>query len=309
MLFVEEDPSSHERLKHFSSAISDIEIETRNATLEASVDPIMRFIKASSDAFPFIFIDPTGWTGFALDAIRPLLRLVPGEVLINFMTGHIRRFIDSPDEPTRESFERLFGSSDFRAALQGRSGHDREDTAVRRYMEAVKSAGDFQFSSVAMVLHPEIDRSHFHLIYLTRKSAGVTVFKQAERKSMQEMEKARAEAQQRRRVNKSGIRELFAAEDVHDRSHFDELREHYLARGKQELLSGLRAQGRLSYDEAWARTLENPLVWEADLKEWVREWKRADLLKIDGMEPKQREPRLNKSNTLVWRSGSEETAV
>ena len=66
--------------------------ETQNAALEDSVDQIVEFAQREGpNSFPFVFIDPTGWTGFALDVIQPLLKLNPGEVLINFMTGHIRR--------------------------------------------------------------------------------------------------------------------------------------------------------------------------------------------------------------------------
>ncbi len=93
-------------MREFVDTIDDVEIETRNATLEGSVDQIVEFVKQPGvQSFPFVFIDPTGWAGFALDIIQPLLALKPGEVLINFMTGHIRRFIDSPEAETRQSFQ------------------------------------------------------------------------------------------------------------------------------------------------------------------------------------------------------------
>jgi len=49
--------------------------------------------------FPFTFIDPTGWEPPAINLITPILRLEPGEVLINLMTSWIRRFIS--DKTTR----------------------------------------------------------------------------------------------------------------------------------------------------------------------------------------------------------------
>lgn len=79
-------------------------------------------------------------------------------------------------------------------------------------MEAVKRAGGFGYASAAVVLHPEINRSHFHLLYLTRNPKGIEVFKDAERQAMRDMESARAKAQQtRRQKNSGGQKELFSA--------------------------------------------------------------------------------------------------
>lgn len=93
--FLEKDPEAYARLKEFAKQIHDVEVDTKNAELESSIHAITSFVRqGGSDTFPFIFIDPTGWTGFAMDIIAQLLRLEPGEVLINFMTGHVERFID-----------------------------------------------------------------------------------------------------------------------------------------------------------------------------------------------------------------------
>ena len=118
--FLEKDSVAYARLHEFADGITDATFVTRNATLEESIQAIVNFVsEGGSQSFPFIFIDPTGWTGFAMDTIQPLLRFDPGEVLINFMTGHIRRFLDSPEEQTLESFRRLFGSDAIHQKVQG----------------------------------------------------------------------------------------------------------------------------------------------------------------------------------------------
>ncbi len=104
-----------------------------------------------------------------METIAPLLQLKPGEVLINFMTGHIRRFLESPDEETQESFKRLFGSGAFRAKVQGLARLEREDAADEEYTRNAKSVGGFSFGCNAIVLHPELDRTHFNLIYLGKR--------------------------------------------------------------------------------------------------------------------------------------------
>lgn len=201
--------------------MNDAKIETRNATLEESIPDISDFVKrGGANTFPFVFIDPTGWTGFEMETITPLLRLNPGEVLINFMTGHIRRFLDSPQEETQDSFKRLFGSGASRAKVQGLAQLEREDAAVEEYARNAKSVGGFNFGCNAIVLHPEMDRTHFNLIYLTRNLKGIEVFKDAEKKAMEVQESARAEAQQRKRVASKGQSELFGSKELHDSTHY-----------------------------------------------------------------------------------------
>lgn len=103
--FLEKTPTAYERLKHFTEQIDDVVIETKNKKLENAIQDILSFVQEGGpNSFPFIFIDPTGWSGFAMETITPLLQLDPAEVLINFMTEHIRRFIESPQKQTQESF-------------------------------------------------------------------------------------------------------------------------------------------------------------------------------------------------------------
>ena len=78
--FLEKTPSAYKRLKHFSDQIDDddVVIETKNKKLEDAIQDILNFIQeGGSNSFPFIFIDTTGWSGFALETIAPLLQLNP----------------------------------------------------------------------------------------------------------------------------------------------------------------------------------------------------------------------------------------
>ena len=298
--FLEENRSAYAKLKEFADQVSDAEIVTRNSKLEDAIQDILAFVRRGGPrSFPFIFIDPTGWTGFAMRIIAPLLRLKPGEVLINFMTGHIRRFIESPQDETRESFEDLYGSGDFKAKLQGLSKQDREDASVKEYMANVKKTGGFEYACSAIVLQPEIDKTHFHLIYATRDPKGVEVFKEAEKKAMEVMEKARAKAQQRKREKKTRTKELFPSDVLYGSTRYGTLRESYLAQAKEQVLQLVKSNPRVLYDQAWILALMGPLVWESDLKEWIAAWVKDGRLRIDGMQPKQRVPRRAEENFLV----------
>lgn len=172
---------------------------------------------------------------------------------------------------------------------------------MREYIVNAKAVGGFNFGCSAIVLHPEMDRTHFNLIYLTRNPKGIEVFKDAEKKAMELQEAARAEAQQRKRVARAGQTELFGSKELHDSSHYDSLRDRYLAKTRGSILAALDSKRRLLYDDAWTLALSEPMSWESDLKEWIEEWKHAGQLEIVGMQPRQRVPRRGDGNFLVWK--------
>ena len=73
-LFLEKDPKAYKALKQFADGVADADVQTKNAELESAVDDIIQFASAQRDqAFTFTFIDPTGWSGFAMSKIAPLL--------------------------------------------------------------------------------------------------------------------------------------------------------------------------------------------------------------------------------------------
>lgn len=299
--FLEKNRAAYAKLKDFSEKVTDAIIETRNATLEESISEISEFVRrGGKKSFPFVFIDPTGWTGFEMETITPLLRLNPGEVLINFMTGHIRRFLDSPQEQTQESFNRLFGSVSFREKVAGLARLEREDAAVKEYANNAKVVGRYKFACNAIVLHPEMDRTHFNLIYLTRNPKGIEVFKEAEKKAMEVQEAARANAHQRKRESRTGQLDLLDSRELHDSTHYDLLRERYRAKARELVDQTLKSHHRLLYDDACNLALSIPMVWESDLKQWIEEWKKEGHLQIEGMQLRQRIPHRCEDNYLIW---------
>ena len=303
--FLEKTPSAYAKLKQFADQITDVIIETKNKKLENAIQDILKFVREGGPtSFSFIFIDPTGWSGFALEPITPLLKLNPGEVLITFMTQYIQRFIEWQQKQNQESFIKLFGSGQFTDKLKGLDEKDREDAIVTAYSECVKRVGAFGYTSSAIVLHPKKNRTHFHLIYATRGRKGVEVFKEAEKKAMSEMEKARDEAQKREREGRTGQTEfrLFSDTVTQDPSeHFRSLRERYMSRARAAVLALLQTKKQLAYDEAWSSAMTFPLTWESDLKGWIRDWELVGQLKTMGMKVKQRVPQLEEGNSLIWK--------
>ena len=168
----------------------------------------------------------------------------------------------------------------------------------------MKRTGQFEHVNSAIVLHPEIDRTHFHLIYATRHIRGVEVFKEAEKAAMAVQNLVRADAQQRTRQRKTRQLEMFSSDVGHKSSIFDELRERYVGAAKSRVYEMLKSQRRVLYDDALLTAWCLPLVWESDLKSWVEEWVLVRHLTIEGMKPRQRVPKRGESNFLVWSAPS-----
>jgi three-Cys-motif partner protein len=294
--FLEQDASAYAQLETFAQTISDIQIETKNKRLEDAVDDILSFHHRAGAAFPFVLIDPTGWTGFSLKVIRPLLQLKPGEVLINYMTWHARRFIEAEQE--RDNFDALYGDASWRDELVGLSGDQRDDAMVRLYAQRVQKAGGYNFVCYTPILHREDDTTHFHLIYASRNEKGVEVFKEAERRAVAVMEEKRAQAQQAKRTA-GGQTLMFDAQVMHDPAYYSGLRTFYLDRAKREVEEVLKLQTLLSYDDAWRLAMKHPLVWERDLKDWIADWRKNGQLDVGGLSPRQ-EPKRGKETSLSW---------
>ena len=178
--------------------------------------------------------------------------------------------------------------------LAGLLREDREDKAVALYSENVGKVGNFPYVSAA-VGHPEADRKYFNLLRQGISRASKSSSK-AEKSAMSVMETARATAQSLKRERTTGQMEVampgrrgsvgectrcFASvtSEVQGRSP-------EFLRSPQSLI-----RRRLEL------TLSFPLVWESDLKDWVRDWPRRARHRGRA---RGNMPRLNANNFLVW---------
>jgi three-Cys-motif partner protein len=299
--FLEGEPQSYRRLKQFADGVTDIEIKTVNRKLEQSIDDILNFIREGGPgAFSFIFIDPTGWSGFAMEKIRPLLEVRPGEVLINFMTGFIKRFVEAPSEQTTESFIAMFGE-DIREEIKGLSSLDREERLVRLYMRNVKRAGGFEYLSTAIVFKPGIESTHFHLIYATRNSKGVEVFKNVEKRAMRQMDNVRAASKQRTETERTRQMSLLAPNESHASRERVERRLRYERMASDRVWSIIERDRRVLYDRLWKVVIPFPLVNDTTLNEWLANWNQAGRIDFEGLTSKQKNPRRESGNYIVWK--------
>jgi len=292
--FLEKDKKPFAKLDAFCKSVSEIKAEARNNVLENAVPDILEFYKQGGPRnFAFTFFDPKGWRGIELDVISPLLKITPGEVLINFMTSFTRRFIESQDPELVPGFDRLYGGPAFRAKLASVPKEERDDAMVEEYIRQIKSAGSFRFVCYTPVFQAQINDIHFHLIYATRNEKGLEVFKKEERKAVEVMESARANAQQRERES-GGTLELLSSTDMHDTQFYNSLRTEYWNKAESKIRYHLSSKRPINYDTLWETALTTPLVWVEDLNTFLLRLRQERKLEITGMGEREKFPKHGK---------------
>jgi three-Cys-motif partner protein len=286
-LFVEKDPAAYRALEAAVRSVTDIQVRPLNGEFEQSIPEVLKFV---GKAFSLVFIDPTGWTGFGLTQITPILQHRPGEVLVNFMFDYINRFLDDPRPDIASSFTELFGGPGWETAV--RTAVRREDTIVELYRDRMRAAGGFAHVTSTRVLKPTHDRSYFYLVYGTRHFKGLVEFREVERKAVDEQERVRFAAKQESREARTGQTELFTAEDVAGvPASFEVERSVQRSLAVERLRALLRHAPNVPYEDALATLLELPLVWEGDAKRIVLEMRDAGELDVVGLNPPERTPK------------------
>jgi three-Cys-motif partner protein len=293
--FIEKDTSAFGELEKVVGEIDDLEIKIVKGKFENHIDDICQFI---GRRFSLIFIDPTGWKGFPLNKITPLLGL-RGEVLINFMSGHILRFLEDPRPEIAATFDRLFGGSWFEQ-WEGlvQANMSREAAAIYTYASRVKKAGNFRHIASTRILKPLSDRTYFHLIYATRHWKGIEEFRKTEKKTVAEQEQVRNAAKYVAKVEKTGQGSLFGQDFMVENApkSFEQERDAQVTIGHDRLTKFLAAHPNgINYEEVLGHVLETPLVWKSDLDQWLQELKKEDKISIPNMKDRERIPKTGYS--------------
>jgi three-Cys-motif partner protein len=298
-LFIERESAAYQRLMESVTGVGDAEVKVLNGTFESVIPDVVQFARK---VFTFFFIDPTGWTGYGLHAITPILCHQPGEVLINFMTGDIIRFIDDEKSPALPTFVDLFGEPSYRDKWKGLTGLDREDAIVAAYCTRLREVGSYPHVVSAPILHRTENRIRYHLIYATRHIEGLRVFREAENSAMKTAQDERAKARGAKHVKQTGQPHLPLDSDATLRldPFYQKLRSRYVAFAEGEVLSHLRASRRALFDDLVALALSHPMVFEGDLKHWLEAWVKTGIAGIECLGPRERVPKVGKGHQIVW---------
>lgn len=276
-LFIEKEPEPFLQLDTFAKEqnSSEITIRAENWDFTEHINEIVRYC-STRRTFPFILIDPTGWKLAGISQIYPLLKLKPGEVVINLMSSFVTRFLND----TATDLSDLLGE-DF-PELRSLSGTELEFAVVRKYCDLIKREGDFPYVCALPVMKPDSDAFNFYLIYATRHPKGVEVFKSVEKRTERKTHLVRADVQLRQRQEKTGNFELFAAPVLYRERKYQQLAEDNRVRAETRVWDLLAASGEVSYDDCWAEALQFPAVYKTDLQQWLTEWEKAGRIHVKG---------------------------
>ncbi len=293
-LFVEKEPTAFRQLKSATERVSDIRAEALQGEFEERIPDILRIVGSS---FSLVFIDPTGWTGFGLRNITPILQHQPGEVLINFMFDYINRFLQHPRSEIGASFDRLFGGPGWESVV--RRDQRREDEVVKLYSERMQVTGGFTHITSTRILKPLADRSYFYLIYGTRHLKGLQEFRRVEKVAAKEQERVRFRTKQVRRIERTGQSELFTDDAFANASSFEQERALRRTEALSRLRSLLLAKRRVPFVEVLETLLEIPLVWESVVQEIIKDMRAANEVEVEGLGRRERTVKLK--HFVVWR--------
>ena len=157
------------------------EIKTYCGKFEDAVSEIQEFVGIS---FPLIFIDPTGWTGYPLNKIKPLFARPRCEVLINFMYEFVNRFAHSGDEDVVAKFVPILGGPGWRDRLDPSLHRGR--AVEKLFRETLRTAGSFDFVISTKIDKATAERPYFFITYGTKSRAGLIAFRETEYAALRE---------------------------------------------------------------------------------------------------------------------------
>ena len=211
--FSEKDAAAYRQLAAavapFHDPTNGFEVKTYFGEFISAVQEIRSYV---GTCFPLIFIDPTGWTGFPFTDIAPLFTGSKCEVLINFMYGHVSRFIDHPDERITASLDPILGGPGWKERLDPDM---KPGLAVEKlFRDTLKSTGNFAFVVSTKIDRSTQDRPHFFLAYGTKDRRGLIAFRETEFRALKAHARNRSVAKTKLKESRTLDRDMFAAHDA-----------------------------------------------------------------------------------------------
>ena len=240
-----------------------------------AVSEIQSFIGTS---FPLIFIDPTGWTGYPFNKIKPLFMRPKCEVLINFMYEFVNRFAHSDDKEIINSLDPILGGPGWLDRLDGNLS--RGPAVEKLFRETLKSVGNFDFVISTKIDNATAERPHYFITYGTKSPDGLKTFRQTEYDALREHVKNRAKAKERKREERSGIADLFPGHQAEvQEATIDEIVEAQKVAASADLMATLSLYGPLYFSNVVTSLLQAYMLRETNIKDIC-----ADLAKADKIE-------------------------
>lgn len=159
-------------------------VRVENLDCNDAVQPARDFLFGETSAqstLGLAVIDPTAFQ-MRFDSVASLTRGVRMDLIVVFMTGYVRRFIDRPEyEPVMDQF---FGTRDWRQlALQRRRGERVSYRAMLDLYEGqLKKLGYAYFDDASEILNIR-QSAIYHIVFASRHRLGAEVFRRISRRN------------------------------------------------------------------------------------------------------------------------------
>jgi three-Cys-motif partner protein len=295
---VEPDANAFDQLRRAKNRFPAIEISPLKGTMEEYTAQIVASIPSS--AFSFTLIDPKGFP--EIGAMMPLLRRQNAEALVNFMFDFANRFGGTDLIPKLEAWLSLAGRVGWREMINGRSGAEREQMYEDLAVEALRATPGYAYAPVITVDKVLHNRPLYKLIFLSRHSKGLEVFRNSEGIALGAQAEVRSVAKANKKAENSAIGDLFA--DGSDAVPND--RSSQVIRRSQEqaptlLERRLMAEGAagMTWGELWPPILEDFSVTRSWLGRQVNELRKSGQLLAPGWSS-ERKQIPDDAQRLIW---------
>jgi len=213
---VEQEHDAFVKLPGLADQFPDIEVRPYEGDFHHHFPSIMDDLIPS--AFCFSFVDPKG-VSLDLGLLKPLLSRPSSEVLVNFMFDFVNRFASHPNASVVETMNKLIPGTDWRPLLdlakaQGAPPNEREQILLDGFRKGLSIVGDYDFVTSLMVQKPLADRTYYHLVFGTRSSSGLSVFRDSQIKALETQAGVRSTEKSKAKTAKTGQDDLFGGSDA-----------------------------------------------------------------------------------------------
>lgn len=278
-VFVEKDKRAFTELEEAVRSFPLVGATVFNGTFESKVSEIASTV---GEAFAFTFVDPKGWSGMPLPAMRALLHGRHREALVNLMAYAIGRHVEDGRASVRGGFDTLFGDErwwDDYQMLKSEMGNG--EAAFRMlYLRRLQTTCGYKYATTTRIRWPGKDRTYFYLAYGTNSPAGIEAFRQTEKACVAEQEEVARDILERKAAATSHMTDLFAGLPSGNDVAFKDDRQAALSELRTEFTSWLDAGSSCRRDDLLAVLMQRPLVYRTDCTLLVKNAERSGLLSV-----------------------------
>jgi hypothetical protein len=115
----------------------------------------------------------------------------------------------------------------------------------------------------------------------------------------------RAQVEESRKKKTSGGQKSFLnPNDMPESDFYNKLRGRYVTQARLKVVDMIIPEKHVDYDRLWLAALSYPMVWESDLRQWLKQWRADGNLEWHGLAQRGRELLRGKNHSVVLKSGT-----